>query len=34
MPITLTTAKHPPRGWKLQRVAEVEKLFEQSCLKE
>ncbi|KAK4867552.1 hypothetical protein LT330_001062 [Penicillium expansum] len=34
MPITLTTAKHPPRGWKLQRVAEVEELFEQYCPKE
>lgn len=34
MPITLTTAKHPPRAWKFQRVAEAEELFEQSCPKE
>ncbi|KUM58095.1 hypothetical protein ACN42_g9070 [Penicillium freii] len=34
MPITLTTAKHPPRAWKFQRVAEAKELFEQSCPKE
>ncbi|KAJ5214312.1 hypothetical protein N7449_001481 [Penicillium cf. viridicatum] len=34
MPITLTTAKHPPHAWKFQRVAEAEELFEQSCPKE
>ncbi|CAI7616795.1 unnamed protein product [Penicillium viridicatum] len=34
MPITLTTAKHPPRAWKFQRVDEAKELFEQSCPKE
>lgn len=34
MPITLTTAKHPPRARKFQRVAEAEELFKQSCPKE
>ena len=34
MSITLTTAKHPPRAWKFQRVAEAEELFKQSCPKE
>ncbi|CAI7565324.1 unnamed protein product [Penicillium glandicola] len=31
VPITFTTAKHPPRGWELQKVAEFEELFKQSC---
>ncbi|CAG7967161.1 unnamed protein product [Penicillium nalgiovense] len=33
MPVTLTTAKHPPRGWELQKVAGIEDLFKQSCSK-
>ncbi|CAG8026912.1 unnamed protein product [Penicillium nalgiovense] len=33
MPVTLTTAKHPPRGWELQKVADIEDLFKQSCPK-
>ncbi|KAJ5373302.1 hypothetical protein N7517_005308 [Penicillium concentricum] len=33
MPVTLTTAKHPPRGWEPRRVANIEDLFKQSCPK-
>jgi hypothetical protein len=33
MPVTLTTAKHPPRGWKLQKVADIEDLFKRSYSK-
>ncbi|KAJ5165659.1 uncharacterized protein N7500_007489 [Penicillium coprophilum] len=31
MPITLTTAAHPPRKWETPRVSTVEELFARSC---